>query len=136
MRSFVNSGFGVGFLATQQIRGLKEQLLDEQIMREVQKADKYHLLQSVDEKESLIREWAEFFEYFVRFSPLLPQELYLSTTLVHMTHSLTHDTTHDTLDTQQEQKQHHLEEEVQRLRSRRKGYSLVPKYYSDGDAND
>lgn len=83
----------------QQLRGLKEQLLDEQIMREVHKADNYHLLHSVDEKESLIREWAEFFEYF-------------------------------------EQKQHHLEEELQRLRSRRKGYSLMPKYYSDGDAND
>lgn len=56
-------------MGLQQLRGLKEQLLDEQIMREVHKADNYHLLHSVDEKESLIREWAEFFEYFVRLTP-------------------------------------------------------------------
>jgi hypothetical protein len=110
----------------QQLRGLKEQLLDEQIMREVHKADNYHLLHSVDEKESLIREWAEFFEYFVRLTP--PHSLTLPNFLPHAPrHAHAH---------AQEQKQHHLEEELQRLRSRRKGYSLMPKYYSDGDAND
>ena len=44
--------------------------MDAEIQAQAFKADSYHMLQSLEEKDDLIREWAEFFEHFVR--PLPP----------------------------------------------------------------
>ena len=46
--------------------------MDAEIQAQAFKADSYHMLQSLEEKDDLIREWAEFFEHFVRPLPPLP----------------------------------------------------------------
>eukprot|EP01087_Luapelamoeba_hula_P022743 TRINITY_DN8230_c0_g1_i1.p1 TRINITY_DN8230_c0_g1~~TRINITY_DN8230_c0_g1_i1.p1 ORF type:complete len:337 (+),score=66.42 TRINITY_DN8230_c0_g1_i1:1305-2315(+) len=78
-----------------QIRRLKEQILDGQIEREALRADHVHLMSSLDEKEEIIHEWAEVFEHF-------------------------------------EEKQVHLEEELAKLKAKRRG--VIPHSYSDTNA--
>ncbi len=60
--------------------------MDAEIQAQAFKADSYHMLQSLEEKDDLIREWAEFFEHFVRPSSLLPSFSFLHSLFTTPTH--------------------------------------------------